>query len=76
MPSRDTSLSQSGSGPAKVRDERAIRHRIFAAVTEADNLLRDLWIREQAPDRFEGIDFAADIRRVRGLLAEWRLESD
>jgi hypothetical protein len=67
--------SNSGAGPSRPRDEAAIRHKIYAAVTEADNLLRDLWIREQEPGYFEGVDFAGQISRVRGLLAEWRLET-
>lgn len=62
------------AGPAKPRDEAAIRLKIYAAVTEADNLLRDLWLREQG--YFEGVDFSSQIRRVRGLLAEWRLETE
>lgn len=66
--SHERTPEQSGSGPAKPRDEAAIRRKIYAAVTEADDLLRDLLING-------GCDgWREDIRRVRGSLAEWRVE--
>jgi hypothetical protein len=55
------------AGPARPRDERAIRHKMTVAITEADDLLRKLY---ETGHRCE------DIRRVRGLLAQWRLETD
>jgi hypothetical protein len=57
--------------PAEPRDERAIRRRIYAAVTEADDFLRII-VRE---DRLTEAQ-RTEARRIRGLLAEWRLESD
>lgn len=62
------------AGPAQPRDEKAIKHKIAVAVTEADDLLREMLNpsdRGAPPTAWHD-----DIRRVRGLLAEWRLESD
>lgn len=56
---------------AQRRDERAIQRRCYAAVTEADDFLRTV-VRE---DRLTE-EQRAEARRIRGLLAEWRLESD
>ena len=68
--------AEATAGPARLQDEVAIRRKIYAAVTAADDLLRDLWLREQSPEAFEGVDFASAISRVRGKLAEWRVESE
>jgi hypothetical protein len=65
MTDTEQSDSQVMAGPAKPRDERAIRHKMAVAITEADDLLRAL---HKTGHRYD------DIRRVRGLLAEWRIE--
>lgn len=57
------------AGAPRERDERAIRHKMSVAITEADYLLMDLYERQTQDDKDA-------IRRVRGLLAEWRLESE
>lgn len=67
----DQRQSNSSAGPAKPRDEAAIRHKIYAAVTEADDLLRDLARWRTLPNGAH-----IQIRRVRGLLAECRLDED
>ena len=56
------------AGPAKPRDEREIKLKMMYAITRADDLLRKLY---QHCDGWHD-----DIREVRGLLAEWRLETD
>lgn len=68
-------LALTHAGPGKARDEAAIRHKIYSAVTEADDLLRML-LRPDLLTSADGPLFRSEIRRVRGLLAEWRLESD
>lgn len=56
------------------RNRSEIDHKRATAVTEADDLLREMLNpRERKAPPVEWHD---DIRRVRGLLAEWRLESD
>jgi hypothetical protein len=68
---QNVTLGVSVSGPG---DEREINHRRALAVTAADDLLR-----EMLNPRERGAPPAAwhdDIRRVRGLLAEWRAERD
>lgn len=63
-----------GAGPAKPRDEAAISHRRALAVSAADNLLREMLNPSWRPA--PSTDWHDDIRRVRGLLAEWRLETE
>lgn len=70
MTQHDLPEPMAAAGPAKPRDERAIRHKMSAAITEADDLLRDLAPAQQTDA------WRAEIRRVRGLLAEWCVETD
>lgn len=56
--------------PAEPRGEAVIRRKVYAAVSEADDFLREI-LRE---DRLTEAQ-RTDARRVRCLLAEWRLEN-
>ena len=58
------------AGPSRPRDAKAIKRKMMVAITEADGLL---WYLLVWGGWDVGDEVRNEIRRVRGLLAEWRL---